>query len=134
MMHAPRLALAGSVPQAIEDDGDRFVVADFRQLGDQFDRFLIGHSPVLAGPVAGNPKLRVDAAFPMEVEDMLRWLIGVGHDNILEHGSQDAFLQFHRRGGMLPQRAKISPQCQQLLPLSFVQGRRRLAEAVDARL
>src|SRR2546427_10010919 len=29
MMHAPRLALAGPVPQAIEDDGDRFVVADF---------------------------------------------------------------------------------------------------------
>ena len=90
---------------------------------------------MLAGPVAGDPKLRVDAAFPVQVEDMLRRLIGVGHDNVFEHRAQDAFLQGHRRGGMLPQRTQIRRPVPAAVPAACaVNGSAVSRRSVDARL
>jgi len=66
---------------------------------------------VLTGSVAGDAELRVHAALPVQVEDVLRRLIGVRHDNVFEHGAQDAFLQLHGRGGMVPQHAEIAAEC-----------------------
>jgi hypothetical protein len=132
-MHAPRLAGASPVPQAIEDHGDRFVVADFRELDDQFDGFVIGHSPVLARRVAGDAEFCMHATFPMQVEHMLGRIVTVGRDNVFEYGSQDALLQFHRRGRMMPQQAQIGPKLQQPVFLCFAQWLGPLAECVEAR-
>jgi hypothetical protein len=70
----------------------------------------------------------------MEVQDMLRGLVGVVHDNLFEHRAQDALLQRHGRGGMLPQQAEIAAELQQPCFLSLAQRLGLRSEREDARL
>jgi len=65
---------------------------------------------------------------------MLRRIIGVVHDDLFEHGAQDAFLQLHGRGGMLPQQAEIAAEFQQPFFLSLAQRLGLRAQREDTRL
>jgi hypothetical protein len=76
----------------------------------------------------------MDAAFPVEVEDVLWRIVGVVHDDLFEHGAQDAFLQLHGRRGMLPQQAEIAPEFQQPFLLSWAQRLGLRAQREDTRL
>lgn len=110
MMDAPRLPLAGPIAEAIEDHGDRFVVADLGELGDQFDRLVIGDPTVVARPGAGHSQVRVDAAFPVQVQDVLRRVVGIVHDDLFEHRAQDPLLQHHGRGRVRHSRRRSPPR------------------------
>ena len=60
-----------------------------------------------AAPAARHAHLSVYSAVPVEMQNVLRWLLGGVNDNLIQHRAENAF--FERRWGrrMLPHGAKV---------------------------
>ena len=61
---------------------------------------------VLAGGIACNAKLGMNAALPVQMQQVLVTLRIVLYDNLMQHGAHDALLQFVGCARMIPQASR----------------------------
>lgn len=80
---------------------------------------------VIARLVLTDCQFGVRASDPMQLEMNCRRTVCSIGDDLLQHGTQDAFLQRDRRVGMVPELLQVVSKCEQLFPLFRRDLRRR---------
>ena len=104
------------------------IIADLRELSNQLEGLVLGDAMVLAGGIACNAKLGMNAALPVQMQQVLVTLRIVLYDNLMQHGAHDALLQFVGCARMIPQAVQIMTKFEQPALLRLVHGHARAIE------
>ena len=93
-METPCLPAARPIAETIESRRDRLVIAYFREFLDEFQGCLFRVTGLFAGGVARHLDFAVDAAFPVQGEQMIAPLLVIPNDDFLNQRIQKLRCQF----------------------------------------
>ena len=67
----PALSCSSSIAESIQGRGNCLIIADLRELSNQLEGLVLGDAMVLAGGIACNAKLGMNAALPVQMHQVL---------------------------------------------------------------
>ena len=121
-------------PSEIELHRDRVIVPAAGHAPHQRDRLRIGTPFRASAPGPSDAQLRVTAAVPVQHEHNLARRIVDVDDDFLDQDPDDALLQAHVRGGVVPERRQVLRERLQRARIDLLRGDRARIEGRHAGL
>src|SRR5271170_5044107 len=119
----PCVAVAGSIPQSVQDRDDCAVFTDQSKLANQLGYFFGVDVVVIASPVFAHGEFGMSAASPVQLEMYRGRVIRGIRDDFLKNRTKNALLQRGGRVRMIPELLQVIAKREQLFPLFSSQRR-----------